>query len=450
MRRMILSLTAVAVVAATVGSVGLASPSLGENISGNLANLMKQSTAPGPSSQPKKETKIVKTVTAEGTLTPVRHGKLGFKMAGRVVEIPLQAGDTLNAGQPIARLESAELDLAVQAAQDNLRMAQALEKQLRQSARTENASIAADNLRAAQARLARLKSGSRPEEIAQAEANLQASEAQLAKLLNGPTSDQLKQADIAIKKAKNNIYYQQATRDSAAGRPMAPITQEQGDALIGLGYEDLALAQAQLDALKEPPREEDVTQARAAVEAARQKLQLVKSPVTEEEIIQAEASVAAASHQSKLASAPYTDGDLAVAQARIKQAETAIEQARLAQTNTVLLAPYAGRVSDVLVRPGEIVQPSQPVINFADLSSLVVKTTDLDEASATKIRVGQRVSVNLNALDDRLVYGRVTAIAPMATITVSEEVNYVATIELDEQDPSLRWGMTAKVEFLRD
>lgn len=63
-------------------------------------------------------------------------------------------------------------------------------------------------------------------------------------------------------------------------------------------------------------------------------------------------------------------------------------------------------------------------------------------------RVGQRAAITVNAFEDRLAYGEVTAIAPMATVAASEHVNYVATIELDQQEPALLWGMTTRVEFL--
>lgn len=132
----------------------------------------------------------------------------------------------------------------------------------------------------------------------------------------------------------------------------------------------------------------------------------------------------------------------------MSQAETTLKQAQLARDDAILVAPYAGTVADVLVRLGEAVQPGQPVLVFADLERLVVKTTDLDEASATRVRVGQRASVMLNAFDDRLVYGKVSSIAPMASVAASEDVSYVATVELDAHDPALRWGMTTKVEFI--
>ena len=445
-------LATVGVLVAMVGSILLASPSLGLDIPGSLVAQVRTGGFGGAGDQPtnKKEKKSAKAITAEGTLTPLSYGKLSFKVGGKVVEVHLQPGDTVQAGQTIARLDSAELDLAVQAAEDNLRLAEASLEQLRQSARPENSSIAEANVAAAEARLARLRSGARAEEIAQAEAGVQAAEAQLAKLLNGPTSQQLRQAETGIKKAKNNLYYQQAARDYANSKAMAPMSEDQGEALVGIAYEDLALAQAQMDALKEPAREEDVAQAKAAVEAARQKLELARAPVTQEQIAEGEAVVEAARQQARLARSPYTGGDLAVAQARVKQAETALSQAKLVRDNAILVAPYAGTVADVPVRSGEMVQAGQPVAIFADLSRLVVKTTDLDEASATKVRVGQRAAITLNAFDDRLVYGKVTAIAPMATVAASEDVSYVATIDLDQQDPALLWGMTTRVEFLEN
>jgi hypothetical protein len=63
-----------------------------------------------------------------------------------------------------------------------------------------------------------------------------------------------------------------------------------------------------------------------------------------------------------------------------------------------------------------------------------------------KIQSGQGASIVFDALPDLALPGRVTAIS-----NVFEEkrgdITYTAKIALDEQNPGLRWGMTAEVTF---
>ena len=89
--------------------------------------------------------------------------------------------------------------------------------------------------------------------------------------------------------------------------------------------------------------------------------------------------------------------------------------------------------------------PGQVVLTLADLSHLQVQTTDLSERDVTRVSVGQQATVYVEALDVE-IGGQVVDIAPQAN-TVGGDVVYAVTIELDEQPPGLRWGMSVEVEI---
>jgi HlyD family secretion protein len=63
------------------------------------------------------------TVVAEAIIEPARADDLSFEMGGTVVEVLVAEGDSVKAGDPIARLETADLDRAL--AQTELSLAQA-------------------------------------------------------------------------------------------------------------------------------------------------------------------------------------------------------------------------------------------------------------------------------------------------------------------------------------
>ena len=135
------------------------------------------------------------------------------------------------------------------------------------------------------------------------------------------------------------------------------------------------------------------------------------------------------------------------AEERLKLAAIGLAQAELALANASLRAPFAGIVTSVGPREGEVVPAGTPGVTLAKLDELQLETKDLDEVSPAKATVGQEVSVLVAALEKKALKGRVTAIAPQPTLTQSGDVNYTVKVVLTEPVPELRWGMTAKIDF---
>jgi HlyD family secretion protein len=111
----------------------------------------------------------------------------------------------------------------------------------------------------------------------------------------------------------------------------------------------------------------------------------------------------------------------------------------------MLRAPGGGTITAVQIDAGETVMPGQVVLVLADLSLLRIETTDLSERDVGRVAVGQRANVYLEALGTE-IQGRVMGIAPQATI-IGGDVVYPVYVQLDEQPPGLRWGMSADVEI---
>jgi multidrug resistance efflux pump len=110
------------------------------------------------------------------------------------------------------------------------------------------------------------------------------------------------------------------------------------------------------------------------------------------------------------------------------------------------VASFPGQVAAVDVTLGEIASPSQVVVSVvSDVDLLQVETTDLSERDVPKVKVGQTVTVTIQALNQE-VTGRVSAISPLAD-TLGGDVVYKTTIELDERPPGLQAGMSVEVQF---
>jgi multidrug resistance efflux pump len=92
-----------------------------------------------------------------------------------------------------------------------------------------------------------------------------------------------------------------------------------------------------------------------------------------------------------------------------------------------------------------MVSPGVPVVLIADLSTLQVQTTDLNEVDAARVQIGDTASVTFDALPDTVVTGKVTNVA--LKNAPGSGVYFNVTITLDELPAELRWGMSAFVEI---
>jgi RND family efflux transporter MFP subunit len=190
-------------------------------------------------------------------------------------------------------------------------------------------------------------------------------------------------------------------------------------------------------------------------------LMVLNTPDLEYAVISAEANYNARTQAAQLQKADkvlYVDPDTGKkswyslprevflkAQAQADQAKAAWDSAAATFAQSTLTAPFDGMVVDIAVIPGELVQANQVVITIADLSNLQITTTDLSERDIARVKLGQSVSIYIEALD-QTISGKVIQISPKSE-TVGGDVVYPVTIKLDEQPDGLLWGMSAEVEI---
>jgi HlyD family secretion protein len=205
-----------------------------------------------------------------------------------------------------------------------------------------------------------------------------------------------------------------------------------------------AAAQARYNNLLEGAEPGALAQAAAQVNQASAALARVQSGATPAEIAAAAAEVRRAQAEYDLIAAGTRPEEIASAQAELNRVETELMQAKLALSKRTLTAPFAGELAALELRLGEPISPSAPVAQLADLSSWIVETTDLTEISIVSVEVGDRVTVEIDALPDLTLEGTVTGIRPFG-VNVLGDITYKVTVRLDNSDPRLRWNMTAAV-----
>jgi HlyD family secretion protein len=350
--------------------------------------------APQPEAQVPEEAEeeVPRVVAATGVVLPFRWATLSVKMGGVVKEVLVEEGDQVQQGQLLVHVDTGDLEDAMAQAEAALVTAQASLAQVEAAPQAEEVAVAQASLAAAQAQLSKLRSGASQEEITAARGALET-------------------AELALQQAQA-AYDEVSWLEEIAEMPQALALQQ-----ATVEYE---IAKARYDALVKGPSAEDISTAQAEVDRARASLALLRAGARPE--------------------------DVAVVEAQVAQADLALRQALSALDDAGLKAPFGGTVGAVRVREGEAVSPGAPAVVLGEVSEFMIETTDLNEVDIHLLREGQTVALTFDALPERSIRGVVTRIAPMANLEQGG-TNYKVTIELDEQDPGLRWGMTAFVDI---
>ncbi len=329
------------------------------------------------------------TVSATGNVVAKQQANLSFDQAGRVQEVLVQQDQKVTAGQVLAR-------------QDD-------------SAQKFNLAQAEYNLKAADAALQKLLRPVDPADIAEAEANVKAAQAAYSAQASSVNPNTVKAAQLAYDQAVSNAQMAEQQRIAAGGQ-FANDDPNYQKYVAAVGQ---AQINAQIAQLKLQQAQRGTSLSKATTNITYQQALL--------------AQLKAGPKQS----------DIDAAQAAYYVAKVQREQAQHDLDNTQLVAPFAGVVSTVNIKPGEI--SSGPAMVLTDTSEMYVDI-HVDEADIGNIHIGQLVDVTFDALPGVAVKGKVQRIAQTADTTASV-ITYPVRVILDPNNAALKVGMTANAVF---
>ena len=133
--------------------------------------------------------------------------------------------------------------------------------------------------------------------------------------------------------------------------------------------------------------------------------------------------------------------DLAAAQARLQAAQITVD-------SRSLIAPFAGTLTEVDIKPGDTVAPGSIAFRLDNLDRLLVDVL-VSEVDINNIKVGQPVSLSFDAILDKQYNGTVSQVAPVGDI-LQGVVEFSVTVELTDDDQNVKPGMTAAVNIVVD
>ncbi|WP_287876782.1 HlyD family secretion protein [Aquitalea sp.] len=128
---------------------------------------------------------------------------------------------------------------------------------------------------------------------------------------------------------------------------------------------------------------------------------------------QAQANLDAASAVLKAATTRLvtSQAQLAQAEAQRKAAEAAQRQSHLDVDDTVLRSPQDGRVGDLSVRVGQLLQAGTRLMSIVPVQQMYL-VANFKETQLQRMQVGQRASLHVDALPDVELHGVVESFSP--------------------------------------
>src|SRR3989475_3279882 len=135
----------------------------------------------------------------------------------------------------------------------------------------------------------------------------------------------------------------------------------------------------------------------------------------------------------------------------LERTEKALHLVEYQLTKTKILAPFDCTVLTRPVSVGQAVSGSggfnsgTEVLTIANLTEMVINA-HINQADVTRLKIGEQVDVQVEAVAGLKVNGTVERIAPQATIKNNIK-GFAARILLKDVDPRVRPGMTANIQI---
>jgi len=206
---------------------------------------------------------------------------------------------------------------------------------------------------------------------------------------------ELAQAEAALATAKSNVAASRANTQAARSNI---ATSQEGvstiDAQIEAAQIKLTRATQDFNRYSNLIQDHSITEqqfeeAQAAKELAAKQLQILQKQKK-----QATSQTGVVTSQSKA-----TGVSISVAESMVKQREVDVENAKLKLSYTIITAPESGRVSRVDIQEGQLLQMGQSTFDIVRSKKIWV-VANFKETQINKMRVGQKVTVNVDAFSE--------------------------------------------------
>ena len=422
------------------------------------------------------------TIDATGTIEPLNIVEVSSKASGKILELNVEEGDYVEQDAVIARIETTYVAADREQAQADFNAAQA---------RFDQSTI---NIELQKEQTA-IQIEQAKEKLAEAEKQLEqlSEQIRIEKITN---KRQLEDAENShdMAKLRYDLLTTKTVREEEKKRAEASVAQAKANFDLAKKeyerkqklFEEKYISKSDLDAA-ETQRNSAQAQYDSAVEQAK----LVVQPASEAELKLSEAEIRKAAFaigaaNEQIDKEKYRDMEIKIQEHRVTQAKDALDLAiankkqidlkekdlesstaqlmrsqsalKLAQESyedTVIRAPISGTILEKKVEKGQVIVSSfgggggrggsvssegQVLVTMADLEKVYV-ATEVDETDIGKVKVGQSVTITVEAYPDQPLQGEVLRIAPQGQV-VQNVTTFKVITEITNTRPRGRgrWG----------
>lgn len=294
---------------------------------------------------------------------------ISSKIAGRIVDLSVREGDSVNAGQVVAWLSSPQEEAIRDAQKARIVADQRNLDQLHRQQATYDEKIKQAQLYEVQAE------SDAPGQVKEAEANLAASKADSVR-----AEAELKQVEIDAKR------YLPLAKSGAVAVQVAEQYQTKEDVAV-----------ATVDASHKQV---------AASEAALQRAQAQMHNV----------AIKAADRMTLERQVDELKAQIAGAQADLEADRAALRKIEADLADLTIHAPIAGTILTRSAEPGRVIQPGQTILTMVDLNKLYLRGF-VPEEVVGKVKVGQQAHVYLDSNPKEAIPAEVIRIDPQVMFT---------------------------------
>ena len=408
----------------------------------------QRASAIGSSTVPVTRQNLTATIAGSGSVTAEQSLNLPFQMSGTVTEVLVKEGDTVQAGQVLARLDDRNLQLQVASARSSLESAEARLAQAQQgNAKAEDIAAVQAQLASAQATYNKTANGPSAADKASAQASVRSAQAAYDAAVKsaGTSTSQLESASAALQKAQANVQQAQAKYDQVASNP--DIARRPEALSLQTATIDYQQAKANYDSLSQTSGADAQSKiASAAAQLAQARANLAKLTPTAEDLAVVKANLDQAKANLAKLTAAATATDLQIQQAAVTQADQSLQQAQLNLENATLKAPFAGIVAQINMDPGSPANAATAAIKLINRNPLHVDLK-LSENDVAQVQLDQPVKLTIQSLGGWETDGKVSFIAPAAD-TSNGVVTYAVRVSFPDNDPKVKVGMTADLDIV--
>jgi RND family efflux transporter MFP subunit len=373
-------------------------------------------------------------MTLTGDVQPLHSATIAAEVAERITARPINRGDRVVAGEPIAQLFSDTALAAQSQAVASLEQARAARRQ----AQADYDRAVVETAAAQDQAREQFEQAVADERRARAEATL--ASASQKKTLSYTRRQEMQQAEAALDQAKTDEH-------------LAKVELDRYVYLVGQG----AAAQEALDRARAT-----FDSAAARRRSAEQALSLAQEGARSEDRDAAAAQVVAAQAQDTSALHRIQESRAAVhiantrnvrlaalraqidsLSAQVAQAQAVVEQATIAVNKRTVRAPVTGRILATLEDAGDMASVGAPIATVGEISQ-VKATFFVPEAVRPGLKVGSAFDVTADALPGRRFHGRITALGYQAD---SHTRGFPVELTIDNPGERLLPNMVARVHL---